>query len=60
MAVSSNPKFDSKNSALNKRPLYLVIIEGIPDTLTTFVVEDEGVSPTGYGMTGYGIAPYGY
>ncbi|HZP03131.1 MAG TPA: hypothetical protein VFD30_22980 [Terriglobia bacterium] len=60
MAIRSNTTFDSQNAALTKRPLYLVIIEGIPDVLTTFVAEDEGVSPTGYGMTGYGIAPYGY
>jgi hypothetical protein len=60
MAIRSNTTFDSQNAALTKRPLYLVIIEGIPDVLTTFVVEDEGVTPTGYGMTGYGMAPYGY
>ena len=60
MAISTNATFDSKNAVLNKRPLYLLVIEGIPDTLTTFIFEEEEVAPTGYGMTGYGMASYGY
>ena len=59
MPVATNPSFDSSNLALTKRPLYLLIIEGIPEPLTTFRLEQAQVTLGGYGMNGYGTTGYG-
>ena len=60
MPIPTNPGFDSKNHRLVKRPLYLVFIEGVPEPLTTFRIEEEYVTLTGYGVSGYGTTGYGY
>ena len=43
-----------------KRPLYIVIIDGVFDPLTTFRAEDEQITWGGYGVGGYGTTGYGY
>lgn len=59
MAIDTNPNFDAQNAALEKRPLYVVEIEGVLDPLTTFRPQDWEVALTGYGMSGYGTTGYG-
>jgi hypothetical protein len=49
-----------ENAKLAKRPLYLVIIEGVSEPLTTFRPDDTEVTWGGYGIGGYGINGYGY
>jgi hypothetical protein len=58
--LMTNPNFDAANLALQKRPLYLVIIDGVFDPLTTFRAEDAQVVWGGYGIGGYGTTGYGY
>jgi hypothetical protein len=60
MAIQSNPNFDSKNQALTKHPLYLVLIEGLPEPLCTFRYEESLITWGGYGVGGYGTTGYGY
>jgi len=60
MPVPTTPSFDLKNLELVKRPLYVVAIEGLPEPLTTFRLEDVQVVRGGYGMSGYGTTGYGY
>jgi hypothetical protein len=60
MPVMTNPNFDLNNAALSKQPLYVVQIEGVMGTLTTFRPEDMSVGHTGYGMNAYGTTGYGY
>jgi hypothetical protein len=59
MAIETNPSFDSQNTALTKRPLYVVQIEGVLDPLTTFRPQDWEITLAGYGMNGYGLSGYG-
>lgn len=60
MPIPTNTSFDAKNQELTKRPLYLVIIEGVSEPLTTFRLDDTAVVWGGYGIGGYGINGYGY
>lgn len=60
MAVPTNPNFAAKNLELTKRPLYMVTIDGIPEPLTTFRLDDAQVTWGGYGIGGYGTTGYGY
>jgi len=60
MPLVTNSYFDAKNLKLNKRPLYLVMIEGLPEPLTTFRPEEACVTRYGYGIWGYGASGYGY
>lgn len=60
MAITTNPSFDTNNTALVKRPLYVLVIEGIASPLTTFRPQDMQVAVSGYGMSGYGTTGYGY
>lgn len=60
MAIQTNPDFDMKNREAAKRPLYLLVIDGLPEPLTTFRLDDAQVSWSGYGLSGYGTAGYGY
>ncbi len=60
MPVITNPSFDLNNAALAKQPLYVVQIDGVIDSLTTFRPEDMNVTHTGYGVNGYGTSGYGY
>ena len=60
MAIQTNPSFDTNNAALVKRPLYVLVIEGIASPLTTFRPQDMQVAVSGYGMSGYGTTGYGY
>jgi hypothetical protein len=60
MAIQTNFSFDTYNAALAKRPLYVLVIEGIAVPLTTFLPEDMQVEVSGYGMSGYGTTGYGY
>ncbi|MCJ7504519.1 MAG: hypothetical protein MUP80_15880 [Acidobacteriia bacterium] len=60
MPVATNPSFDRKNIELQKRPLYVVTIEGVLEPLTTFRPEEAQVTWGGYGIGGYGTTGYGY
>lgn len=60
MPIVTNWSFAGKNLELSKRPLYLVLIEGLPEALATFRPEDAQVTFGGYGMGGYGTTAYGY
>lgn len=59
MAVQTNPNFDTNNTALEKRPLYALVIEGVFDALTTFRPQDMEITVGGYGLNGYGLTGYG-
>lgn len=59
MAIQTNSSFDAQNVALEKRPLYVLVIEGVLDPLTTFRPEDWNITLGGYGMNGYGTTGYG-
>jgi hypothetical protein len=59
MPILTNPGFDQQNQQLTKRPLYMVWIEGLPDPLTTFLMDTVQVTPGGYGVSGYGTTGYG-
>ncbi|MFB3921606.1 MAG: hypothetical protein ACE145_07780 [Terriglobia bacterium] len=58
--LTTNPSFDAANAGLVKRPLYIVVIDGVFDPLTTFRAEDAQVTWGGYGIGGYGTTGYGY
>lgn len=58
--IVTNPNFDSANLDLQKRPLYLLIIDGVFEPLTTFRADDAQVIWGGYGIGGYGKTGYGY
>src|SRR5271157_498893 len=58
--IATNPSFDTLNQELVKRPLYIVSIEGLPEPLTTFRLDDQQVTWGGYGVAGYGTTGYGY
>ena len=58
--IVTNPNFDSANLDLQKRPLYLLIIDGVFEPLTTFRADDAQVIWGGYGIGGYGTTGYGY
>jgi len=60
MPLLTNPAWNVANAKLAKRPLYILIIENMPEWLTTFRAEDMVVTLTGYGIGGYGINGYGY
>jgi len=60
MPLITNPAWRIENAKLQKRPLYIVVIERLPDWLTTFRPEDWEVVLTGYGIGGYGINGYGH
>jgi hypothetical protein len=60
MPIPTNPPWTIENAKLVKRPLYLVIIEGVSEPLTTFRPDDTEVVWGGYGIGGYGINGYGY
>ena len=60
MPITTNPQFALENAKLEKRPLYVVVIENVPEWLSTFRPEDMQVALTGYGLGGYGINGYGY
>ncbi|MBZ5516112.1 MAG: hypothetical protein LAN62_14945 [Acidobacteriia bacterium] len=57
--LKTNPNFDAANLHLVKRPLYILLIDGVLDPLTTFRAEDAQVVWGGYGVAGYGTAGYG-
>ncbi len=58
--LMTNPNFDAANLELQKRPLYLVVIDGVFEPLTTFRADDTQVIWGGYGIGGYGTTGYGY
>lgn len=60
MAIETNFSFDRNNAALVKRPLYVLMIEGLPTPFTSFRPEDMQIAVSGYGMSGYGTTGYGY
>jgi hypothetical protein len=60
MPIPTNSPWTIENAKLVKRPLYLVIIEGVSEPLTTFRPDDTEVVWGGYGIGGYGINEYGY
>ena len=60
MPIPTNSNFDAKNLELTKRPLYLLIIEGVLEPFTTFRLEDVQITRHGYGIGGYGVMGYGY
>ncbi len=60
MPITTNSSFDLKNQELIKRPLYVVIIEGVLEPLTTFRLDEAQVTWGGYGITGYANTGYGY
>ena len=60
MTIETNFNFDTNNAALVKRPLYVLVIEGLASPFTTFRPEDMQVTVSGYGMSGYGTTGYGY
>ena len=57
--LETNPNFDASNLRLVKRPLYVLLIDGVLDPLTTFRPEDVEVVWGGYGVGGYGTTGYG-
>jgi hypothetical protein len=59
MPITTNPNFDVANLKLQKRPLYVLQIDGVLDWLTTFRAEDVQVVWGGYGVAGYGTTGYG-
>lgn len=59
MPIVTNPGFDAKNQVMAKRPLYMLVIEGVVEPLTTFRLEDVQVLFGGYGIGGYGTLGYG-
>jgi len=58
--LMTNPDFDTANLALVKRPLYILIIDGVFEPFTTFRAEDAQIVWGGYGIGGYGTTGYGY
>jgi hypothetical protein len=60
MPIITNSNWEIENAKLAKRPLYVVIIENLPEALTTFRAEDQDVTLSGYGLGGYGTNGYGY
>ena len=60
MPLAINSQWNVENAKLVKRPLYVVVIEDLPEALTTFRAEDQQVQSTGYGIGGYGTTGYGY
>lgn len=60
MPISTNVNFETHNLELTKRPLYLLVIDGVLEALATFRAEDDLVTFGGYGVTGYGTTGYGY
>jgi hypothetical protein len=60
MPIATNASWEIENARPVKRPLYVLIIEHLPEALTTFRAEDQQVSFTGYGIGGYGTNGYGY
>ncbi len=60
MPIPTNPNWAIENARLAKRPLYVVMIENLPEALTTFRAEDQDVTLTGYGIGGYGTTGYGF
>ena len=60
MPISTNANWEIENAKPAKRPLYVVIIENLPEALTTFRAEDQQVTLTGYGIGGYGTNGYGH
>lgn len=60
MPIPTNPSFDRQNQQTVKRPLYVVWIEGLPEPLTTFLLDAaDQVTWGGYGVGGYGTTTYG-
>ena len=59
MPIATNPSFDAMNCQMVKRPLYMLILEGISEPLTTFRLDDAQVTWGGYGIGGYGTTGYG-
>ena len=60
MPITTNSNFDEANLKGTKRPLYLLIIDGVFEPLTTFRADDAQVIWGGYGIGGYGTTGYGY
>ena len=60
MPIATNSAFAGKNAQLQKRPLYILMIDGVLEPLTTFRVEEAEVFWGGYGIGGYGTTGYGY
>lgn len=60
MPIPTNPNWAIENARLVKRPLYVLMIEDLPEALTTFRAEDEAVTLSGYGIGGYGMNGYGF
>jgi hypothetical protein len=60
MPIPTNSSWTMENAKLAKRPLYLVLIEGVSEPLTTFRPDDTEVTWGGYGIGGYGTTGYGY
>jgi hypothetical protein len=59
MPIPTNTNFDVENAKLQKRPLYVLEIDGVLDWLTTFRPEEVQVVWGGYGVAGYGTTGYG-
>jgi len=60
MPIQTNPSFNTQNQQLVKQPLYIVSIDGMPEPLTTFRLDQVNVTWGGYGVSGYGTTGYGY
>lgn len=60
MPLTTNPNFDAKNLEAVKLPLYMLLIDGVPEALTTFRADIAQVGLAGYGIGGYGVLGYGY
>lgn len=60
MPIPTNPNFDLENAKLRRQPLYIVVIDGVFEPLSTFRYEDYAVSLGGYGVELYGVVGWGY
>lgn len=59
MPVITDPAFDAQNSSPAKRPLYMLFIDGLPDSITSFVFDQTIITIQGYGLSGYSTNGYG-
>lgn len=60
MSIPTNSNFDAANMLLPKHPLYMLFIDGLPEPLTTFRLDEAKVARRGYGLALYGLTGYGY
>ena len=60
MPLATNPPWNIENAKLEKRPLYVLVIENLLEPLTSFRPEEARITWGGYGIGGYGTTGYGY